>query len=206
MEFDLKRRGISDARVLEVMGEMPREEFLAEKYRMGAYADSPLPIGCGQTISQPFIVALMTEALKVDSECEVLEVGTGSGYQTAILAKLARRVYTMERFGQLSEGAQAAVARCGIRNVEFFVGDGSAGWPGGKEFDRIIFTAAVPAMPEPMVEQLKTGGLIIGPVGYEGLQRIIVGEKKAVGIVESAICDVRFVRMIGRYAFGEESE
>ena len=125
---DLKGRGITDPAVLWAMQEVRREEFVLESYRSVAYADGPLPIGCGQTISQPYIVALMTEALRPDPKFEVLEIGTGSGYQTAILAKLVEKVYTVERFSQLSESAQAVLAKLGIRNVEFCVGDGSCGW------------------------------------------------------------------------------
>ena len=129
VEHDLKRRGITEAGVLSAMGRLPREEFVPESYESQAYSDCPLPIGMGQTISQPYIVALMTQELRLNNFCEVLEIGTGCGYQTAILAKLAKRVYTIERFADLSAKAQAVLGRLGIDNVEFYVGDGSAGWP-----------------------------------------------------------------------------
>jgi protein-L-isoaspartate(D-aspartate) O-methyltransferase len=203
VENDLKGRGITDSGVLKVMGELGREEFVSGTYESQAYADGPLPIGCGQTISQPYIVALMTQELWLDGNCTVLEIGTGCGYQTAVLSRLAKKVYTVERFGQLSESAQATLGRLGVENVEFFVGDGSSGWPEKKIFDRIMVTAAVPAVPEPLLEQLATGGLMVAPVGGQSVQRLIVCEKKPVGVVEKAICDVRFVRLIGEYGFGE---
>ncbi len=125
VEHDLKGRGITEAGVLSAMGRLLREEFVPESYESQAYADCPLPIGMGQTISQPYIVALMTQELRLNHFCEVLEIGTGSGYQTAVLAKLAKRVYTVERFAELSASAQAVLGRLGIDNVEFYVGDGS---------------------------------------------------------------------------------
>jgi len=208
LERDLKGRGIIDRRVLEAMAEIPREEFISDAYKPQAYADCPLPIGMGQTISQPYIVALMTQELRVDSNCEVLEVGTGSGYQSAVLSRLVRKVYTIERFSELSESARAVLRRLGISNVEFSVGDGSCGWPQdqlppGGYFDRIIVTAAVPQIPEPLAEQLADGGLIVMPVGYGALQELIVGKKQRGQIAEKTICSCRFVKLIGKYAFEE---
>ena len=168
LRFDLEGRDITDPAVLKVMGEVRREEFVPAPYRSQAYSDGPLPIGLEQTISQPYIVALMTQELRLNPDCEVLEVGTGSGYQTAILSKLAKRVYTIERVDQLAESARAVLGRLDINNVEFYVGDGSCGWPDDRKFDRIIITAAVPKMPEPLVRQLAEGGLMVGPVGYGG--------------------------------------
>ncbi len=209
VERDLKGRGITDPGVLSVMGRLAREEFVQEGYKSQAYADNPLPIGMGQTISQPYIVALMTQELRLNNFCEVLEVGTGSGYQTAILAKLAKRVYTIERFSELSAKAQAVIGRLGITNVEFYVGDGSTGWPfdaaqGKPEkrtFDRIIVTAAVPKIPQTLIEQLGAGGLIIVPVGNSGVQELIVGVKKEDKLIERVECDVRFVKLVGQHAF-----
>ncbi len=203
MEKDLKGKGIKDQRVLEAMGQIPREEFLPQWYAEKAYADCPLPIGMGQTISQPYIVALMTEELKVTEGCEVLEIGTGCGYQTAVLSRLAKKVYTAERFGQLSEGAQAVLGRLGIRNVEFFVGDGSRGWPEKRTFERIMITAAVPAMPGPVVEQLAEGGIIVAPVGGEMVQNLVVGGKKRGELITEVACGCRFVRLVGKYGFDE---
>ena len=203
VERDLKGRGITDPGVLSVMGRLAREEFLPESYQSQAYADCPLPIGMGQTISQPYIVALMTQELRLNNFCEVLEIGTGSGYQTAILAKLAKRVFTIERFAELSAKAQAVLGRLGITNIEFYIGDGSAGWPGEKTIDRIIVTAAVPKIPQTLIDQLGAGGLIVAPVGDSGVQELIVGVKKEGKLIELVMCDVRFVKLVGQHAFGE---
>jgi protein-L-isoaspartate(D-aspartate) O-methyltransferase len=203
VRIDLQGRDITDPDVLRTMAEIPREQFAPEAYRSQAYSDGPLPIGMGQTISQPYIVALMTQELKVDCDCEVLELGTGSGYQAAVLSKLVKKVYTIERFGELSESAQGVLRGLGVANVEFCVGDGSCGWPGSNVFDRIIITAAVPRIPEPLIEQLVEGGLIVAPVGLSGVQRLVVCEKKAGRIAERVVCDVRFVKLVGEYSFGE---
>ena len=203
VEHDLKGRSITEAGVLSVMGRLLREGFVPESYESQAYADCPLPIGSGQTISQPYIVALMTQELRLNHFCEVLEIGTGSGYQTAVLAKLAKRVYTVERFSELSASAQAVLGRLGIDNVEFYVGDGSAGWPKKRTFDRIIVTAAVPKVPEQLIDQLVTGGLIVAPVGAGGAQELIVGTKREGKLIERVACDVRFVKLVGKHAFEE---
>ena len=201
VEHDLKGRGITEAGVLSTMGRLLREEFVPESYESQAYNDCPLPIGMGQTISQPYIVALMTQELRLNHFCEVLEIGTGSGYQTAVLAKLAKLVYTIERFADLSVKAQAVLGRLGINNVEFYVGDGSVGWPKKKTFDRIIVTAAVPNVPEQLIDQLVAGGLIVAPVGAGGAQELIVGTKKEGKLIERVVCDVRFVKLVGKHAF-----
>ena len=198
---DLKGRDITDGDVLRVMGQVRREEFVLETYLSQAYADGPLSIGIGQTISQPYIVALMTQQLRLAPGCTVLEIGTGSGYQTAVLSRLARKVYTIERFSQLSESAQAVLGRLEVDNVEFYIGDGSCGWPGQQSFDRIIITAAVPAIPQPLIEQLVEGGLMVVPIGSGWVQQLVVCEKIKGKIVERSICDVRFVKLIGQYAF-----
>ncbi|HUS71739.1 MAG TPA: protein-L-isoaspartate(D-aspartate) O-methyltransferase [Sedimentisphaerales bacterium] len=213
---DLMGRDITDPEVLRVMGEVRREEFVPQAYESQAYADGPLPIGMGQTISQPYIVALMTQELHLNRDCTVLEIGTGCGYQTAVLSKLVKKVYTIERFGQLSESAQAALGRLGIDNVEFCVCDGSCGWPQQRWddslqrmvkwkpcFDRIMITAAVPKIPQPLFKQLADGGLIIAPVGGAGAQELIVAEKKAAHMTKKFICDVRFVKLFGEYGFEE---
>ena len=208
LKRDLMGRDITDPGVLRVMGEVRREEFVPAAYKSQSYADGPLPIGGGQTISQPYIVALMTQELRLNSDCEVLEIGTGSGYQTAVLSKLVKKVYTVERFAQLAESAQGVLGRLGIGNVEFYIGDGSCGWPASRLspqgcFDRIMITAAVPKMPEPLVEQLVEGGLIVGPVGFSGVQELVVCEKKAEKITKRVICGCRFVKLLGRYGFEE---
>lgn len=203
LEWDLKGRDITDPRVLKVVAEVPREEFVPPSYQSQAYTDGPLPIGLGQTISQPYIVALMTQELRLDRKCDVLEIGTGSGYQTAVLAKLAKKVYTIERFAELSESAQAVLSRLGIGNVEFFVGDGSCGWPQQRTFERIMITAAVPQIPQPLTEQLADGGIMVAPVGPQGVQTLMAYEKRTGKITERFICDVRFVRLLGEYGFEE---
>ena len=203
LRWDLMGRDIKDPDVLRVMWEVPREEFVPEIHRSQAYADNPLPIGMGQTISQPYIVALMTQELRLNREYEVLEIGTGSGYQTAILSRLAKKVYTVERVSELSASAQAVLSKSGISNVEFHVGDGSCGWPQERVFDRIIITAAVPTMPEPLIEQLTDGGLMVGPVGGGGFQQLAVCKKSPDGLTESVVCDCRFVKLLGSYGFQE---
>ncbi len=200
---DLRAKGITDPGVLKVMGRIRREDFVKEPYQLQAYADGPLPIGMGQTISQPYIVALMTQELRLNRHCEVLEIGTGSGYQTAVLSGLAKKVYTIERFAPLSESAQAVLGGLGIDNVEFYIGDGSCGWPDERTFDRIIITAAVPKIPEPLTEQLVEGGLMVAPVGCGGVQELVVCEKRNGKIIERVICDVRFVKLFGEYGFDE---
>lgn len=203
VEQDLKGRGIGEAGVLSVMGRLPREEFVTEAYKSQAYSDGPLPIGMGQTISQPYIVALMTQELRLNNFCEVLEVGTGSGYQTAILAKLSKWVYTIERFQELSAGVQAVLGRLGINNVDFYIGDGSCGWPRKKIFNRIIAAAALPEIPQALIDQLSEGGIIVAPVGETGEQELVVGVKKNGKLSRQTVCGVRFVKLIGRYAFDE---
>jgi protein-L-isoaspartate(D-aspartate) O-methyltransferase len=203
---DLKGRDIVDERVLKVMADVRREEFIPDSHQAQAYNDGPLPIGLGQTISQPYIVALMTQEIRVNPDCEVLEIGTGSGYQTAVLSKLAKTVYTVERFPELSKSAQAVLGGLGIDNVEFYVGDGSCGWPSDKLppsgcFDRIMVTAAVPKIPEPLIEQLAENGLIIAPVGYVNVQKLVVCEKRKHKLIERTVCDVRFVKLLGEYGF-----
>ncbi|MFA5553605.1 MAG: protein-L-isoaspartate(D-aspartate) O-methyltransferase [Phycisphaerae bacterium] len=203
IQYDLKGRGIKDEQILRIMSQIPRENFIPEKYKSQAYFDGPLPIDCNQTISQPYIVALMTEQLRVNPDSEVLEIGTGSGYQTAVLCGLAKKVYTIERFEELSLSAQKILEKLNISNVEFFIGDGSKGWPLKRDFDRIIITAAVPQIPEPLTEQLKQDGLIVAPVGGSAAQRLIVFRKKHTQLIESFVCDVRFVRLVGEYACGQ---
>lgn len=203
LEHDLKGRDITDPGVLKVMAEIRRQEFIPPSYRFQAYADGPLPIGCGQTISQPYIVALMTQALRVNQHCEVLEIGTGSGYQSAVLCKLAKKVYTVEKCNELSESAQAVLGRLGIKNVEFFIGDGSCGWCEKRTFDRIIVTAALPQIPQALADQLIDEGLMVAPVGSGGVQELMLCEKKKGKLLQRNICDVRFVKILGKYGFEE---
>ena len=206
LRCDLRGRDITDPRVLAVMAEVPREEFIPQSHRSQAYSDGPLPIGMDQTISQPYIVALMTQELRVDPECEVLEIGTGSAYQTAVLSKLVKKVYTIERFSELGDSAQTVLSKLGISNIEFYIGDGSSGWPASRLppsgcFDRIMITAGVPKIPEPLIGQLADGGLIVAPVGGRGVQGLVACEKRVDRLITRAICDVRFVRLIGKHGF-----
>jgi len=203
IDSHLRGRDIRDMRVLDTMERIPRESFLGNQYAANAYDDNPLPLGMGQTISQPYIVALMTQCLELCGEEEVLEVGTGSGYQSAILAALAAKVYTIERFNELSEQAQAVLGKLGYENIEFVVGDGSCGWPEDKQFDRIIITAAVPELPEPLQGQLKEGGLIVAPVGGQWAQELIVAKKHKGHLATKQVCGCRFVKLIGQYAYRE---
>ena len=206
LDWDLKGRDITDPRVLAAMAEVPREEFVPESHLSQAYADGPLPIGQGQTISQPYIVALMTQELQIDRQCSVLEIGTGCGYQTAILSRLAKKVCTIERSSELADAAQAVLSKLAVENVDFHIGDGSCGWPTSKLppsgcFDRIVITAAVPSIPRPLIRQLAETGYIIAPVGYSGSQRLLSCQKRMGKLIESAVCDVRFVKLVGKHGF-----
>jgi protein-L-isoaspartate(D-aspartate) O-methyltransferase len=207
----LKGRDIIDPAVLGVMADVPREKFISAEYLEEAYFDGPLSIGYGQTISQPYIVALMTQELKVDKDCDVLEIGTGSGYQTAILAKLAKEVYTIERIEHLTLNAQRILAEMNITNVKFHTGDGTIGWPFDsaqgrpeqRQFDRIIITAATPQMPKPLLEQLKTGGIAVVPLGVDYVQELVTIEKTDGGLKTKSVCGCRFVKLIGKFGYPE---
>ena len=192
----IERRGVEDRRVLDAMREVPRHQFVPESYRAEAYADSPLPIGEGQTISQPYIVALMTSLLDLDGDESVLEIGTGSGYQAAVLARLVRRVYSVEILPALGEQARRTLAELGYTNVEVRVGDGYQGWPEKAPFDGIIVTAAPERVPEPLIKQLKVGGKLVIPVG-NFWQNLLVITKTAEGVEKRTVLPVRFVPMTG---------
>ncbi len=188
-------RDALDARVMEAMRRVPRDEFVPENLRAEAFANGPLPIGQGQTISQPYIVALMTDLIRPREDAVVLEVGTGSGYQTAVLSLLVRKVYSMEVIPQLAEAAQARLRRLGFHNVEVRSGDAHDGWLEKAPFDAILVTAAAPEVPPPLVEQLKPGGLMAIPVGPAlGHQELFLIEKDRQGrIEEHAVLGVAFV-------------
>jgi len=204
VETQIKARGIKDSRVINAMLKVPRHLFVDEALQEQAYGDYPLPIGEGQTISQPYIVALMTEALELKGTERVLEIGTGSGYQTAILAELALWVYTIERFYKLSKRAQKILLEVlGYKNISFKVGDGSLGWKEGAPFDAIIITAATPEIPKPLIDQLAEGGRIVAPVGSEYSQTLIKGIKKGGKLYTTPIEEVRFVKLVGAYGFKE---
>ncbi|MBM3315773.1 protein-L-isoaspartate(D-aspartate) O-methyltransferase [candidate division WOR-3 bacterium] len=195
VEYQIAARGVNDPRVLEAMAEVPRHFFVPASFQHQAYEDHPLPIGRGQTISQPYIVAAMTEALKLENAHRVLEIGTGSGYQTALLAWLAGSVYTVELVDELSKQARLAAQRLDLRNVRFRVGDGNAGWPEFAPYDRIIVTAAAEMMPFALVEQLADGGRIVVPVGREA-QTLTVGVKHGRRLVQRALMSVVFVPFV----------
>lgn len=194
IETQLRSRGIQAGNVLEAMGRIPREAFVPEQYRARAYEDSPLPIGHGQTISQPYIVALMTEQLEPGPEHRVLEVGTGSGYQAAILSGLVKEVYTIEILEPLARRATETLAALGLQNVHVRSGDGYAGWPEKAPFDSIIVTCAPDHVPQPLIDQLKEGGRMIIPVGERfGIQKLVLLTKVNGDIRQDEVLDVRFV-------------
>jgi protein-L-isoaspartate(D-aspartate) O-methyltransferase len=198
----LRRAGISDPRVVSAIEAVPRELFVSPDSRDEAYTERPLPIDCGQTISAPVIVGMMTNALDVQERDRVLEVGTGSGYQAAVLARLCRRVYTIERFRTLAEAAEQRFRTLRLANVTTMTGDGMKGWPEQAPFDRIVVTAAGEAVPEALKEQVKVGGVIVMPVGpADGIQKLMRLERMEDGFNEKMLADVRFVPLIpGRAA------
>jgi len=193
----LMPRGIHEERVLAAMARVPREEFVPENLRASSYADHPLPIGYDQTISQPFIVAFMTEHLQPRPTDRVLEIGTGSGYQAAVLAELVAEVYSIEIIEPLARTAEAALRKLGYKNVQVKVGDGYKGWPEHAPFDAIIVTCAPEHVPQPLVDQLREGGRMIIPVGGAGAQDLYVLEKEKGELRRRAISPVRFVPMTG---------
>jgi protein-L-isoaspartate(D-aspartate) O-methyltransferase len=196
VEQQLKPRGIKDDRVLAAMAKIPREEFVPADQRCAAYEDGPLPIGLDQTISQPYIVAFMTEQLRLKSSDRLLEIGTGSGYQAAVLAELVADVYTIEIVEPLAKTAGATLQRLGYKNVHLRVGDGYQGWPEEAPFDAIIVTCAPDKVPEPLVDQLKDDGRMVIPVGEQFAQQLYLLEKKNGQLKESVTLPVRFVPMV----------
>jgi protein-L-isoaspartate(D-aspartate) O-methyltransferase len=194
VENQLAQRGIKDKSVLEAMRKVPRHLLVPEKVRKYAYDDMPLPIGEGQTISQPYIVALMTELIKPQKNMKVLEIGTGSGYQAAVLAEIVEEVYTIEIFEGLGLRAERDLKSLGYKNIQVRIGDGYKGWPEAAPFDAIIVTAAPEQIPQPLIDQLAEGGRMIIPVGEEGkIQQLILGEKIKGKFKTRYISSVRFV-------------
>jgi len=197
VQEQLMSRGVRDERVLAAMNKVPREEFVPQDSRAASYTDQPLPIGYGQTISQPYIVAFMTEQLRPKPSDRVLEVGTGSGYQAAILAELVAEVYSVEIVEPLAKNAEATLQRLGCKNVHVKIGDGYKGWPETAPFDAIIVTCAPDKVPQPLIDQLRDGGRMVIPVGDRFAQELYLLEKKNGQLKQSATLPVRFVPMAG---------
>ena len=199
--YALRSNGVTDKRILDAIERTPREFFLDRAFQDRAFDDIPLPIACGQTISQPSIVALMTQALEVTPRCKVLEVGCGSGYQAAVLARLARRVYAMERHRPLVRQARARVEALALSNIQIMTGDGSLGWSDQAPFDRILLTAAAEDPPKELIAQLKTGGIMVLPVGQsDEMQQLIKIVKTDQGVEYHELIDVRFVPLLPNVA------
>ncbi len=201
VEEHLARRGIADPRVLDAMRKVPRHLFVDEALRDQAYGDHPLPIGEGQTISQPYIVGLMTELLTLRGDEKILEVGTGSGYQTAVLAELARRVCSIERIPALAARARAILDELGYTNVWVRVGAGTLGWPDEAPFHRILVAAGAPAVPPPLFEQLAEGGRLVLPIGDSTAQTLTIVEKVGGQMRTRPHSSCVFVRLVGKYAW-----
>ena len=200
----IEARGVRDYRVLEAMKIVPRHEFVNESLIDQAYSDHPLPIGDQQTISQPYIVALMTEALQVDKDDRVLEIGTGSGYQAAILAQLAYRVYTIERNRNLYEMGRRILEKLGYYNVVCRYGDGTLGWKEESPFDAILVTAGAPDIPKPLVDQLGMGGRMVIPVGSSSSQQLVKLYRDEKGLHQTELGGCRFVKLIGQRGWKAE--
>jgi len=198
-------RGVKDERVLAAMRKVPRHLFVKEHLRSQAYGDHALPIGAAQTISQPYIVARMTELLEVAPEHSVLEIGTGSGYQTAILAQLARWVYSLERIAELAQQAIPRMRQLGLANVKVQVFDGTVGWSEWAPYDRILVAAGAPKVPEPLLDQLAPGGVLLIPEGQLNAQRLVIYRKSARGELRRRESeDVAFVPLVGRHGWKEK--
>jgi len=201
VETQIAARGITDRQLLEVMASIPRHLFVDEALWPRAYDDNPLPIGEGQTISQPYMVAIMTQALGLTGKEKVLEIGTGSGYQTAILAKLAEWVYTIERIPSLMRRAQRVLEMLGIYNVSYRVGDGTKGWPEHAPYDGIIVTAGSPRVPQPLLEQLAEGGRLVIPVGDSHIQQLKRITRRGDEFITEDLGGCRFVKLVGEHGW-----
>jgi len=204
VEEQLGDRGIKDLRLLEVMSRVPRHLFALDSLEHRAYGDTPLPIGENQTISQPYIVAAMTEALGLKGGERVLEIGTGSGYQTAVMAELVAQVFTIERINVLSRKAQKILEGLGYANIVFKMFDGTYGWPDQAPFNAIMVTASAKEIPEALINQLEDGGRLVAPTGDEYKQKLMVLTKKGSRIMKKEICDCKFVPLVGKYGWPEK--
>lgn len=206
VDTQLIPRGIKDIRVLNAMRKAPRHLFVGDYMQAHAYEDMALPIGGGQTISQPYMVALMTELLELKGDEKVLEIGTGSGYQAAILGELARAVFTIERKDELAKKADERLRGLGYGKVRVITGDGTLGLPEEAPFDRILITAGTPKIPEPLIEQLADGGIIVAPVGIRFAQQLLIVRKSKEGVSEQTHVPCVFVPLIGEYGWSEAEE
>jgi protein-L-isoaspartate(D-aspartate) O-methyltransferase len=200
----LQRKGVRDLAVLRAVGMVPRHLFVPESVRHRAYEDAALPIGSGQTISQPYVQARYLELIALTGKEKVLEVGTGSGYQTALLGLLASMVFSVERVPHLAQSARAALETAGIRNVTVLVGDGTLGWRPFAPYDAVLVSAASPEVPAPLVEQLASGGRMVIPLGDREAQTLTLVERQGDQVRSSTVADVRFVPLVGEFGFSEE--
>jgi len=203
VEQQIRSRGITNTRILAAMREIPRHLFIPPPYDRSAYEDAPLPIGNGQTISQPYIVALMTELLDPQPTDHVLEIGAGSGYQAAILSMLVQHITTVERIPDVADLARKNIAKLGLKNISITVGDGTRGYPDNAPYHGIMITAATPEIPTPLIDQLAIGGVLVAPVGDREIQELVTVTKKEKGIVRLAHGGVRFVPLIGEYGWAD---
>jgi protein-L-isoaspartate(D-aspartate) O-methyltransferase len=204
IDTQIRKRGVSSPRVLEAMAAVPRHEFVPAKFRDYAYADKPLPIGEGQTISQPYMVAAMTEALELTGTERVLEIGTGSGYQAAVLSLLVSQVISVESHTSLALAAQERLTNLGYENVHVHNGDGSAGFPDAAPYDAILVTAGAPGIPQVFTGQLREGGRLVIPVGSRDSQELVRGRKESGQLKSRILFDCKFVLLLGRYGWSRQ--